>query len=142
MQSQQANIADSPTIQHSKSIHFAEGIPAFESVTDFVILAKEEEAPFMWLQALNEPNLAFIVVDPFVIHPDYKPDLLDEDAKTLKIKEPEDALLLAIVNVRNNPEQGITANLVGPLVVNWREKIGKQVILKNHLEYSVKHRID
>ena len=38
---------------------FPEGIPAFESVKEFVILRNPEEAPFMWLQATGEQVFAF-----------------------------------------------------------------------------------
>lgn len=142
MQSQPSDLIDSPALHHSKSVHFPEGLPAFEEVKDFLLLAKEEEAPFMWLQALNVPNLAFIVADPFVLHPSYRPDLLEEDCSQLKIEKPEEAFLLVIINLHTQEEEGTTANMVGPIVINWKEQTGKQVILRNHLDYSVRHRID
>ncbi|MCB1136579.1 MAG: flagellar assembly protein FliW [Chlamydiia bacterium] len=142
MGSQPSNVAEAPKTHHSKTIHFPDGLPAFEDVRDFVLIAKEEETPFMWLQAVNVPNLAFIVADPFVLCPGYQPDIMDEDCTSLGIQSPEDAYILAIVNIRNNEEHGVTANLVGPLVVNWREKRAKQVIIRNHLKYSVKHRVE
>lgn len=142
MQSLQALQDENTILQHKKNIHFPEGLPAFEQVKEFVILANEEEAPFMWLQAVNVPNLAFILVDPFLINPDYRPDICDADVKRLELDDPSDAFVLAIVNIRNNDDQGITVNLVGPIVINWRKQIGKQVIIQNHLKYSVRHKID
>lgn len=142
MQSLQACQDESRILQHKKSLFFPEGLPAFEQVKEFVIIANEEEAPFMWLQAVKVPNLAFITVDPFVIHPDYRPDICDADVEQLELEDSSDAFVLAIVNVRNTDDQGITVNLVGPVVVNWRKQIGKQVIVQNHLKYSVRHRIE
>jgi flagellar assembly factor FliW len=132
-------IAEEPTKQHSKQLHFPDGLPAFENVKDFVLIAQEDEAPFMWLQALNVENLAFIVADPFVLHPDYQPDILEEDCRALGIEEPDDAYVLSIVNIRGQGENGITANLVGPIVINWKKQVAKQVIIENHLNYSVKY---
>ena len=140
----------SATLGHNKRspnpservIHFPEGLPAFENVKDFVIISNEEEAPFLWLQAVAVPNLAFITIDPFLICPEYLPDICDDDVDALKIETEEDVIILSIVNIRNNAENGVTANLVGPVVINWREKLGKQVILRNHLSYSVKYIID
>ena len=142
MTSGMEKVTENTALHHSKSVHFPEGLPAFEEVKDFLLVANEEEAPFMWLQALAVPNLAFVVVDPFLVHPDYQPDLLDSDVESLKIEDESDVFILSIVNLRHNSEQGITANLVGPIVINWKERIGKQVILKNHLNYSVKYRLD
>lgn len=143
MQSLQPNVInEDQVLQHRKKITFPEGLPAFEQVKDFVLIANEEEAPFLWLQAVSSPNLAFIVVDPFLVNPDYRPDICDDDVDFLKLTDPNDALVLAIVNIHNSNGDGITANLVGPIVVNTKERTGKQVILQNHLKYSVRHRID
>lgn len=123
-------------------IHFPEGLPAFEGVKDFHILSNQEEAPFLWLQALDQPRLAFVTVDPFLVSPDYLPDISDEDVRQLGISHEDEAFLLSIVNIHNDPMEGITANLISPIVINWKKRIGKQVILQNHLQYSVRHRID
>lgn len=139
MKSQPSNLIDTPTQEHKNTIHFPKGLPAFENSKDFVLIAQEEEAPFMWLQALDTPNLAFIVADPFTLYSDYSPDVLEEDCETLGIQKPEDAFLVCIVNVRQNETQGITTNLVSPIVINWKTRTAHQVILRNHLDYSVKH---
>lgn len=142
MQPLDLGVVDQETLKNSKTIHFAEGLPAFEQVKEFVLLSREEEAPFLWLQAVSIPNLAFITIDPFLICQGYKPDVPDDEAEALKIQKPEDALLLSIVNLNNNREIGITANLVSPIVVNWKERLGKQVIINNHHLYSVRYRIE
>lgn len=142
MQSLQASQDERLILQHKKSLFFPQGLPAFDYVKEFVIIANEEEAPFMWLQAVQVPNLAFITIDPFVVCQDYRPDICDADVKALEIEDPSDAFVLAIVNLQNGADEGITVNLIGPIVINWRKQIAKQVILQNHLKYSVRHRID
>lgn len=124
-----------------KTLLFPEGLPAFESVKEFVIISNEEEAPFLWLQALSTPNLAFLTVDPFLINSDYRPDIGDAEVENLKIQSPDDVILLSIVNLRHNDQGMVTANLVSPIVINWPLRIAKQVILKNHLDFSVKYQI-
>lgn len=143
MQSLQEQLEeDKISLQHSKVLSFPEGLPAFEHVKEFILVSNESEAPFFWLQAVSEPNLAFVTIDPFLIYPGYRPDVCDEDCEFLKLSDPKDALVLSIVNLKNSEDQGVTANLVGPIVVNWKEKVGKQVIIQNHLDYSVRFRID
>lgn len=125
----------------AKAITFVEGIPAFEHLRDFVILSNEDEAPFLWLQSVDDPSLAFITVDPFLVYPDYRPDIPEADIAKLKIQSEEDVIVLVIVNIKNKT-QGITVNLVSPIIVNWKAQLGAQVLLNNHDKYSVRHRID
>lgn len=132
---------DPKKLQPQRHVHFPQGLPAFEQVKDFVIITNEEEAPFLWLQAASIPNLAFITIDPFLVSPTYRPDICDSDVQALEIQNPDDAFILGIVTVHNEPH-GITCNLVSPVVINWKKQIGKQVILNNHKDYTVRYRID
>jgi flagellar assembly factor FliW len=142
MQSLEPNaVKEGLILQTNKSILFPEGLPAFEEVREFVLISNEEEQPFLWLQAADSPNLAFIAVDPFLINPDYKPDICDDDVNYLHLSNPREAMVLSIVNIHNSDENGITANLVGPIIINVNQRIGKQVILQNHLNYSVRYPI-
>ena len=142
MEPTQSQILDSTALQDKKAVHFPEGLPAFEMVKEFVLISNEEEAPFLWLQASAVPDLAFITIDPFLICPSYRPDICDEDVRLLKILKEEDVFILSVVNINQKPEDGITTNLVSPIVINGEEQLGKQVILQNHRDYSVKYRID
>ena len=117
-------------------IHMPAGLLGFENVKRFVLLTSPEEAPFSWLQAVGDPNLAFLVVSPFEAVPDYQPDLSDEDAKYLGLKNPEDALIYNIVTLRQGEA---TMNLKGPIVINKFTLRGKQVVLQNASAWSVRH---
>ena len=104
---------------------------------EFVLIWNEEEAPFLWLQSIDVPNLAFVVIDPFLVSEGYLPDVPEEDVALLEIEKEEDAFVLSIVNIKNNKELEITANLLSPIVINWKKQVGKQVILSNHHLYSL-----
>lgn len=125
-----------------KVVYFPEGLPAFEHIKNFLLIVKDEDLPFLWLQAVDVPRLAFVVIDPFILYPDYLPEVVDEELDSLEIKSPEDALIVSIVNMKQIDKGGVTANLVGPIIINWKNKKAKQVILKNHMDYSVKYKID
>ena len=94
------------------------------------------------VEAVKEKGLAFVTIDPFLIYPDYQADLSDADVEVLQLRSAEEAFLLSVVNIRHNTGEGITANLVSPIVINHVKLIAKQVILKNHTDYSVRFRID
>lgn len=124
-------------VQDENIVHLPLGLLGFETVKEYVLLAKPEEAPFLWLQVLGKPSTAFLVVPPAAVVPDYRPDLSEEDVAFLGLKQPEDALLLNIVTLRGPKEA--TVNLKGPVVINRHTFIGKQVIPVNAAEYPVRH---
>lgn len=113
------------------------GILGFEQIKDYVLCTNPEEEPFTWLQVEGNSSLAFVVIDPFLIAPDYKPDIPQADVDFLGLKEPDDAMLLSIVTV-HGPNRA-TANLKGPIVINCHTRVGKQVIIANASDYSVEY---
>jgi len=113
------------------------GLLGFEPLKDYSLLANPAEKPFAWLKAQGDSSLAFVVIDPFVIMPDYQPEIPDADAQFLDIKEAGDVLLLSIVTI-HGPNRA-TMNLKGPVVINRHSHVGKQVIISNSAEYSVLH---
>lgn len=123
-------------VEKDKIIYFQEGIPAFEEEKEFVIILNEDN-PFHWLQSTKNPNLSFIILNPFEIFSDYDILLPDTAINKLKIKNEEDVSIYTIVVI---PEdiQKMTANLLGPIVINTKERLGKQVILDDE-RYTTKH---
>lgn len=113
------------------------GLLGFEQIKEYVLLANPAEEPFAWLQVQANINLAFVVVNPFLVAPGYEPQIPEQDVKFLDLKRPEDALLLNIVTV-HGPNRA-TVNLKGPIVINRGTRIGKQVIIANASDYSVQH---
>jgi flagellar assembly factor FliW len=113
------------------------GILGFEQIKDYLLIANPDQEPFRWLQVKDDPSLAFVVIDPFLVMPEYRPDIPQQDVEFLGISDPEDAALYNIVTVHG--ANRATINLKGPLVVNRHTGIGKQVIIANAAQYSVQH---
>ena len=113
------------------------GLLGFESVKRFLLLANPQEDPFIWLQMLEGAKRAFLIVSPFLVMPDYQPDIPVDDVEFLELTEPADALVFNICTVRG-PGRA-TINLKGPLVINRHTMIGKQVIPNNATQYSLTH---
>src|SRR5688572_1789245 len=88
------------------------------------------------LRSLDE-DVSLYVCDPFTIVPDYEFEVGDADAAALELKDPSDALVLVVLTVRTDPA-GVTANLLGPLVVNTRTGRGRQLVLSTS-DYSARH---
>ena len=113
------------------------GLLGFEPTKHYALLANPAEQPFAWLKAEGQASLSFVVINPFMVLPDYRPEISDADADFLAIKTPKDAVMLGIVTI-HGPNQA-TMNLKGPIVINRHSHIGKQVIIANSADYSVQH---
>lgn len=113
------------------------GLLGFEQAKDYVLIGCAEEAPFLRLQMNDEPKLTFLAIEPSQAVEDYQPDLSEEDTRFLKLEKPEDAMLFNIVTLHRDGTA--TVNLKGPIVVNRRTLIGRQIIPLNSSEYSLQH---
>lgn len=106
---------------------FAKGLPGFEQHRSFVII-RQEEAPFSFMQSTEEPDLAFIVANPFDFFPDYEFSLPESIVQQLNFKTEQEVDILNIVTIRRNSNQ-ITLNLLAPIVMNLTSRQAQQIIL-------------
>ncbi len=113
------------------------GLLGFERIKDYLLIANASEEPFQWLQVKDNAALAFVVIDPFLVLPDYQPDIPQADVEFLGLQDPHDAILFNIVTVQNPTHA--TVNLKGPVIFNRRTMVGKQVVLANANAYSIQH---
>ncbi len=115
-------------VEQSQIIKFPQGIPGFMDKKAFIPIEYKEGSPFKFLQSMDEPDLAFVITDPFKIFNDYELDITKEDRELLKIEKPEDVNVYVIVTIGQGGTS-ITVNLQAPLVINITKHLGKQIIL-------------
>jgi flagellar assembly factor FliW len=115
------------TVPTASIIEMPVGLIGFNRVQRFVML--EHKPPFSWLQSIEDPGLAFVIVDGGEFGDEYKanPPYGDKD---IDLKEDDEYALLVIVTVRPDPRD-TTANLKAPIFVNIRNRKGVQVIYDN-----------
>lgn len=119
------------SIQADKIIHMPYGVPGFPDQHRFVIFEHRPDSPFYWYQSVDEPALAFVITDPFLFKPDYSvsiPKVLKElawDPDT----QPEQLQLYVIVNIPQGKPDAMTANLMGPILMNQATREAVQVVL-------------
>ena len=120
-------------VPEDQVIDMACGILGFPEDRRYVLFNHQEGSPFFWLQSLDHGALAFAVIDPFLVQPDYELRLSPEDIALLQVEQGKGALRevqpLAIVNISREEPRMITANLLGPVVINRGKRIAKQIVL-------------
>lgn len=125
-------------IEEEQIITLSEGFYGFKQYHRFALLDAKQE-PFIWVQSLDDADLAFIAIDPFTFRPDYELDIDDSLLAPLDIASPSDVLVFALVTI---PADGsaITANLQGPLIINKKNKKAMQLVLGGE-KWKTKHDI-
>ena len=119
--------------QESSVFHFPLGLPAFENERAFLYLDRPGAAPLMFMQSLATPSLCFILLPILAVDPGYRLSLEEEQAELLGLETADprigqDVLCAAIVCAARRPDEVPTANLLAPVVVNFRKQVGLQVI--------------
>ena len=127
-------------IEEQDVVRFADGIPAFEDEHKFVVLPYEEGTPYMFLQSMATPELAFLMTDPFVFFPDYSFELDDENMDKLEIKTMDDVLVCTLISIPRSGVADMTTNLLAPVVINRHTMQAKQIVLEK-TQYTTKHRL-
>ncbi|MGE3855648.1 MAG: flagellar assembly protein FliW [Dehalococcoidia bacterium] len=108
---------------------FEPGLGGFESLRRYALIG-EADSPIEWLQSLEDPDVSFALLEPFLFRPDYVFELPDRDAEAIGMREPADALVRCILTLNEDAEK-ITANLLAPLVLCRRTHLARQVILQD-----------
>ena len=121
-------------------IHFGTGIPAFEEEREFLIIPLDEGSPYVFLQSVKTPELAFLMTMPLIFFPDYEFTIDDDVEKELELTSPEDVLIYAILTLDGKEIRDLTANLMAPIVINAKTRKAKQIVL-DHSPYTTKHRL-
>lgn len=118
-------------------IDFPKGILGFEDNHHFILIDQPEFRPFMHLQSLDDPSLAFTIVNPRMIFPHYKVQIERQEILELDVKNLDDVITWVIVTVPEDASR-MSANLQGPVLINRLNNRGKQVVLVRS-PYTTRH---
>ena len=129
-------------IADDKIITLEKGMIGFPELKHFALIydeeKKEKKFKIMWLQSMDDGDMAFPVVDPSFVLEDYKPSVNDELLAPIGELKEDKLYLLVTATVPKNVED-FSVNLKAPIVINTDTNKGVQIIAENN--YSVKHKI-
>ena len=124
-------------VQDSDVITLSEGLIGFPELARYVLLDHDTDSPFKWLQSLDDGTMAFVVISPLTFRPDYTVEVSEEEISDLSLSGADDAVISVIVTIPMDPKK-MSANLKAPLIFNLKNKLGKQIIVKDP-QYQTKH---
>jgi flagellar assembly factor FliW len=116
-------------IDDRRMMKFVGPMLGFEGADRYVLLDLNPESPLKVLQRADDPDTCFLVTDPALFFPGYKVQLTEDQVKDLALDDPSKAAVMVVVTIREGGAR-LTANLLGPVIVNTGTLLGKQVILQ------------
>jgi len=124
-------------VEEDSLLYFADGVIGFEDLKRFVLAEVKEFEPFMWLISADEPEIGFAIADPGLFFEGrYEVPLGDADKDALDLQAGDTVSIFVIVSIADGGRR-ICANLKGPVVLNTRSRMCKQVVIYNPA-YSVR----
>ena len=130
------------TIEDDKIITLEKGMIGFPDLVHFALIYDEEKEEkydsIMWLQSMDESEVAFPVMVPNLVKEDYKPNVNEEVIPKLGDLNEENTYILVTVTVPKKVED-FSVNLKAPIVINMDNHKGVQVIVED--DYPVKYKV-
>ncbi len=115
-------------VEQDKVITMTTPFLGFPDDKQFILRSHSTDSPFMWFQSLDNPNLAFVVIRAATIIPEYNPVIPKNIQEELGLSgQPHDTLL--VLTIPQGKPQDMTANLLGPIIVNPEKKLSCQLLL-------------
>lgn len=114
------------------------GFLGFSSLTSYLpICLSEDEVSLLLMQSVEQPEIAFVMINPAFLCPDYSPVLAQEDLASLGVEDSGELSYYVLCVIHDNYLEN-TVNMKCPLAINPGTRIGKQVILEN-ADYGYRH---
>jgi flagellar assembly factor FliW len=117
-------------------LHFPAGLPGFESHTRFLLIERPANAPLVFLQSIDSPELSFCTAPVAAIDPAYRLAMTEEDQRLLSATDPP--VILAILSSTTSHQW--TANLLAPIVIDLPSRRAVQAV-RADARYSHQHRL-
>lgn len=127
-------------IEKSEIITFENGLPGFHEYTKYILLGIDADLPIALLQSVEDKQIGFVVGYPFAFKQDYAFDLSGEDKEQLQLEDENEVATYTVITLKENFSES-TINLLAPIVINTKQKLGKQIILQDSEKYPLRYEV-
>jgi flagellar assembly factor FliW len=119
-------------VDESRILRFQTGLAGFPDCERFIVMDHDLDTPLKWLQCVDRPELAFLIIEPEQVLASYS---LDIPAPALQALgwigdvpqvRPQDIAVFVILNANAGT---LTANLRAPVLVHITRRQALQLIL-------------
>ena len=105
-------------------IEFPVPLAGFENSRRYKLLHEDIGNPIIvWLQSLDEPDVAFNLIDPAQLGLTYEIELSDAESAALQMQNPADVSVLLLIG---KEEEHLAPKPSSPILINTRARLGLQ----------------
>ena len=114
-------------------IHFKSGLfgEQFEHLRKFFIVDPGDRTFILWLHSLENPKIAFPILEPKIFCPNYVVKLFPYELENLELGNVSEASVYTILTIPKSDVTKMSANLKAPIVINGKNCQGKQIVLQD-----------
>lgn len=123
-------------VSEDLTIRMTKPILGFENLLAYVLVDTGDFEPFKWFQAVDNADVAFVLVNPHLFFPDYVIEVNPREIDELELDSIEDLITYVIVSIPKN-FVNMTVNLQGPVLINPVKRLAKQLVLVDS-DYSIR----
>jgi flagellar assembly factor FliW len=123
-----ANVIDKPETTDLPVIEFVAPMPGFPDLRKYVLVQVDDAGVLYSLTSVDTPELRFLVAPPAPFFPEYAVDIDDEALAALGSSDPDELLVLLVINTGEQPDDA-SANLLAPIIIAKGERRAVQLIL-------------
>lgn len=120
-------------VKDDKVVDMVGGLIGFESLKKFVLINDDDEKDkkgVMWLQSVENGDIALPTMDPSIVYSSYKPSIPEEILAGLGNFDKDEYLILVALTVPKKIED-MSVNLKAPIIIDVDTLNACQVIIDN-----------
>jgi flagellar assembly factor FliW len=121
-------------VSEGQVIRIEGGLFGFTNLSKYIIIHQRGQGSFVWLQSLERPELAFPLIDPHLVYPDYLLEISWEEADEIGIEDEDDVKIFVLVAMQVGNKR-LQLNMQGPLIINQKNSLAMQFV-DHHCLYS------
>lgn len=126
-------------IPDERAIDFGPGLLGFPESQRYVLVEIEDDEDYFWIQSVELDEIAFLCIRPWDFFPDYELDVSDDVQQQIDLHDPVDSEVFLLLTTHHEDDElvDITANLLGPIILNTSNRKARQIVLNNS-DYSTR----
>jgi len=125
----QTQIAGPREVPASSILRFVTPLLGFDQLERFITF-QTQEGPLHWLQSVDDPQVAFCLLAPFVAGMDVDMEISAADAVDIGSVNESEIEVFTVLVLEKDPSK-IRTNLRAPILVCRRTGLAKQLVLSN-----------
>ena len=116
-------------VSDEQILDFPQGLLGFPEEKRFALMEYKPDSPFYFLQSLADPDLTFLMINPFAFFNDYEFDMDDALMAEIGVTADNPPTVFNIATVKDTIAN-MTVNLAGPVLVNLRDRKAAQWVIE------------